>query len=301
MSAYITSKFNQFTHNRLIRPIIGQSKSTIDFRRIMDRGQILLVNLSKGLLGEKDTSFLGMLVMGKLLSATLSRADTPTSHRRPFYLYVDEFQNFTTGTVTNMLAEARKYGLCLTLAHQNMRQLPVPLMGSVMGNVGTKLLFRIGTNDAPEIESYVKPNLSAQDLLSLPDHHVAGRLLAHNIPTPPFVFRTHPPQHRDAAAARSIGQDVVSHCRKHYTRPMSEVEQEISTRRQAYLDGEFALLEHVLRSSEIILSALGGMKVRTLGQLLATPKNDLIALLDIPAYLALEKILALRNLHLKEA
>lgn len=235
MAPYITSKFNQFTHNRLIRPIIGQVKSTIDFRRIMDSGQILLVNLSKGHLGEKDTAFLGMIVVGKLMAAALSRANVEAAKRKRFYLYIDEFQNFTTDTVASMLAEARKFGLCLTLAHQNMSQLPESLLDSVMGNVGTKLFFRIGTSDAPVIENYVKPNLTATDLLTLPDQHVAGRLLANNIPTPPFVFRTHAPRFTNAAMARAIAADAIAQSRAHHTRPVSEIETEIAERRSAYM------------------------------------------------------------------
>jgi Type IV secretion-system coupling protein DNA-binding domain len=156
MAPYITSKLNQFTCNGLLRPIIGQPQSTVTFRECMDRGRIVLVNLSKGRLGEFDTRLLGMLVIGKLFQAALQRVDVPASKRRPFFLYVDEVQNFTTDTVGHLFAEARKFGLCLTLANQTLGQVGgggyhPNLIETILGNVGSLILFRLRAPDAEKL------------------------------------------------------------------------------------------------------------------------------------------------------
>ncbi len=197
MTPYITSKLNQFTHNPLIHRIIGQKKSTIHFRKIMDQGGILLINLSKGLLSEMDAQLLGMLLMGKLFHAALGRIEVPVRERRTFHIYVDEFQNFATATMGHMLSEARKFGLCLTLANQHLAQLrgvfvTDSLKDAVLGNVGNILLFRLGVLDAEELEKFTLPWLSKQDLEYLPDFHVVARLLSQHEPLKPFVFKTDP-------------------------------------------------------------------------------------------------------------
>jgi hypothetical protein len=234
IAPYITSKLNQFTHNALLRPIIGQRKSTIDFRQVMDHRQILLVNLSKGLLGELDTQMLGMLLIGKLFFATMGRVDVSETQRTPFHWYVDEFQNFTTDTVAHLLSESRKFGIRLTLANQNMAQLNRGygrdnLMEAVLGNVGNLLFFRMGAADAERLVTYTRPELGSQDLQYLPDFHAAARLLKHNAPLRPFVFQSLPKQKRmmTAQATRMVRDTILNNCRKHYTRPVSEVEKEI--------------------------------------------------------------------------
>lgn len=236
MTPYITSKLNQFTTNALLRPIIGQSKSTINLREVMDKGRILLVNLSKGLLGELDTQLLGMLIIGKIFNSAMSRVTLPTEHRRPMFLYVDEFQNFTTDTVAHLLSEARKFGLYLTLANQNLTQLSTNtgkqnILDSVLGNVGTTLMFRMGAMDAEKMQAYTQPELQAQDLQDLADFHVAGRLLTGNSPSRPFVFRTIP---RLKITNRINITSAIHASRKKYTRPTNYVEEEIVQRRTFY-------------------------------------------------------------------
>ncbi len=236
MAPYITSKLNQFTANALLRPIIGQSRSTINFRKVMDEGKILLVNLSKGLLGEMDTQLLGMLVIGKIFSAAMSRVSIPAEQRRSMFLYVDEFQNFTTDTVAHLLSESRKFGISLILANQNLSQLlnsrgSYSVIDAVLGNVGTMLIFRLGAVDAERMQIYTKPELEAQDLQNLPDFHVAARLLNNNTPTRPFVFKT--------VQAPNISRDIdinriVNAARKEYMRSTIEVEDEIIKRRTSY-------------------------------------------------------------------
>ncbi len=197
VAPYITSKLNQFTHNALLRPIIGQRKSTINLRKCMDDGRIVLVNLAKGHLGELDMRLLGMLLVGKLFSAALGRVSMPASQRRPFHVYVDEFQNIMTPTIVGLLSEARKFGLSITMANQHFAQLSGKhgdgVADAVLGNVATMLLFRMGPKDAERMETYTRPLLNAHDLQSLPDHHVACRMVNGNELVRPFVFSTTPP------------------------------------------------------------------------------------------------------------
>lgn len=229
---YITSKLNQFTTNAILRPIIGQPKSTIDFTEALDKGKILLVNLSKGLLGELDTQLLGMLVIGKLFSCAMARVTMEKTKRRSMFLYVDEFQNFTTDSVAYLISEARKFGLNLILANQNLSQLSVNpgkhnILDSVLGNVGSIFLFRLGAVDSAKLEVYTRPQLWADDLQELPDFHVAARMLMDNTPQKPFVFKTLP---------MSVDQDtcdvesVITASRARYAVETRIVEEEIRKR-----------------------------------------------------------------------
>lgn len=232
LTPYICSKLNQFTNNALLRPIIGQTKSTINFRKLMDEGKILLANLSKGMLGSLDCSLLGMLVMGKILTAGMGRADISFGQRRPFFLYVDEFQNFTTASVATLLSESRKFGVNLTLANQNLAQLKggagqQGILDSVLGNAGSMMIFRSGILDSEKLELYTKPELRAQDLQELPDFHVAGRLLVDNSPTRPFVFRTMPAAKPPES---SIAERIRAASTARYARPRAWVEQDILDR-----------------------------------------------------------------------
>lgn len=155
IAPYIVNKFIEFTQNALVRRVVGQPKSTVDPRAVMDGRKILLVNLSKGLLSELDTRFLGMLLTGRLFAAAASRADMPAANRTPFYLYIDEFQNFTNDSIAAMLAESRKYGLVLTVAHQELGQLPSTLRDAVLANTGSKVMFRVSCKDAETFAQYV--------------------------------------------------------------------------------------------------------------------------------------------------
>jgi hypothetical protein len=198
VAPYITSKLNGFIYNGFIRSIIGQAKSTIDFRQIMDAQGILLIKLPKGLLGEFDAQLLGSFILSRMFSAAMGRANV-TEHERPaFHLYVDEFQNFINDGVAFMLAEARKYGLFLTLANQTLSQLSENSSGkqnvldAVLGNVGSLITFRVGPRDAASLQLYTEPELNAVDLQSLPNYHAAARILTCHGVTRPFVFATLP-------------------------------------------------------------------------------------------------------------
>ena len=236
VAPYVTSKLNQFVHNALLRPIIGQPRSTINFRNIMDRSKILLVNLSKGMLGELDTQLLGMLIIGKLFSSAMGRVTMPQDKRRTMYLYIDEFQNFTTDSVAYLLSEARKFGLALTLANQNLAQLRTnsgqhSVLDSVLGNVGSTFMLRLGILDADVMQVYTKPELDAQDLQNQPDFHVAARMLNRNAPGKPFVFKT-------LSAVSTVNPELAGKIktlsRLKYATDTALVERQIRLRRTAY-------------------------------------------------------------------
>ena len=183
---YFISKFDKFTTNLAIRNIIGQSESSFDFRDVMDNGKILIVNLSKGLLGEENMSFLGLILVQKMLAAALSRENVPEDQRKDFFFYADEFQNFATDEFTSILSEARKYKLNLTLAHQYIGQLPENVKGAVFGNVGSLFVTRCSNEDAqflePQFETYVK----ATDIINQGIAHYYVKMLNNSTYPSPF-------------------------------------------------------------------------------------------------------------------
>jgi len=193
---YITSKLARFTNNPQLRRLLCTPKRTVDFRKAIDQGSIVLVKLSKGFLGDLDTRMIGMLITKYLFHAALSREDVACDERRPFYLYLDEFQNFVSKDMSDVLSEARKYGLYLTLAHQTLGQFKTKHQSSILeallGNVATKLIFRIGLQEGQLLEGNFLPHFDASALASLPDHHVLARVLVHNEPSLPFLFKTTP-------------------------------------------------------------------------------------------------------------
>src|SRR3989344_5722881 len=167
MTPYITSKFNNFIANDYVRPIIGQQISAFNFRRLMDEGKILLVNLSKGRIGDINAGLLGMVVVGKILMSALSRVDLPQEKRRDFNLYIDEFQNFTTESIATILSEARKYRLNLVIAHQFIAQLEEKIRDAVFGNVGSMVVFRVGADDAEFLVKQFDPVFTKTDLINI--------------------------------------------------------------------------------------------------------------------------------------
>ena len=183
---YIVSKFGRFVTNKMMRNIIGQSKSSFDFRDVMDNGKILLVNLAKGKIGEENSSFLGLILVPRILMAALSRQDTPLDQRRDFYLYVDEFQNFATPDFAVILSEARKYRLSLTVANQFLGQIDEEVKQAVIGNVGTLISFRVGVSDAQFLQSEFQPTFSENDLTNVDRFNVFIKTIVNNQPQPPF-------------------------------------------------------------------------------------------------------------------
>ena len=193
MVPYITSKLTPFLANDLVRPIISQQKSTLNFREAMDNKKIILVKLSKGLIGDINANLLGMIVIGKLLMAALGRADMPEEQRNDFYLYIDEFQNFLTESINTILSEARKYRLCLTLANQLLGQLVINnderIKKTIFGNVGSKAVFRIGVADAEEMTKEFAPVFNEYDFLNVPNRNLFIKLLVEGANPPPFSLR----------------------------------------------------------------------------------------------------------------
>jgi hypothetical protein len=186
ITPYITSKFNTFIANDYMRPIIGQVKSAFNFRQVMDEGKILLVNLSKGRIGDINASLLGMIFTGKILMAALSRVDTPQEQRKDFNLYIDEFQNFTTDSISTILSEARKYKLSLTIAHQFIAQLTEKIRDSIFGNVGSQIVFRVGVQDAEFLVKQFEPIFDMNDLTNIDNLNAYVKLLINGQTSKPF-------------------------------------------------------------------------------------------------------------------
>jgi hypothetical protein len=187
---YITNKFDDFTANDFIRPIVGQQESSFNFREVMDNKKILLVNLSKGRLGEKNANLLGLIIVGKLFMAALSRADSPGKAFAPFYLYIDEFQNVTTDSIPGILSEARKYKLSLSVAHQFLKQIDEKTRDAVFGNVGNMAVFRVGEEDAEFFAKQFAPVFETLDFVNLEFRNAYVKILAKGIPQKPFDIKT---------------------------------------------------------------------------------------------------------------
>lgn len=203
---YITNKFDDFTANDFMRPIIGQQESSFRFREVMDNKKILLVNLSKGRLGERNANLLGLILVGKLFMAALSRADTPGADFPPFYLYIDEFQNITTDSIPGILSEARKYKLSLTVAHQFLAQVDEKIKSAVFGNVGSMAVFRVGEEDGSFFEKQFAPTFTSKDFVNIENRNAYVRMLAHGVPQKPFNIKTLDLQEGNKAQVEDLRQ-----------------------------------------------------------------------------------------------
>lgn len=201
---YITSKFDVFLSNDIMRPIIAQENSSINFREIMDTKKILLVNLSKGRLGDINANLIGLILVGKILMAALSRVDSLGQNLPPFYLYIDEFQNVTTNSISTILSEARKYKLSLAVAHQFIAQLEEGIRDSVFGNVGSIAAFRVGAEDAEYLEKQFAPVFTAKDIMSIDNRNAYLKMLANGRPVKPFNIETLPPPQGNKAIVEQI-------------------------------------------------------------------------------------------------
>jgi hypothetical protein len=190
ITPYITNKFDEFTANDFMRPIMGQQESSFNFRDIIDNKKIFLVNLSKGRLGERNANLIGLILVGKLFMAALSRADSVGKEFPPFYLYIDEFQNITTSSISGILSEARKYKLSLTIAHQFLKQIDEKIRDAVFGNVGSMAVFRVGEEDGEVFEKQFAPTFKALDFVNIENRNAYIRLLAHGVPQKPFNIKT---------------------------------------------------------------------------------------------------------------
>ncbi len=226
MVPYITSKLTSFLSNDMMRPIISQQKSTLDFRAAMDEGKIVFVNLSKGRIGELNSYLLGMVIVGKILMSALSRVDIAEDDRRDFYLYIDEFQNVTTDSIAQILSEARKYHLNLIIAHQFIGQLSEEISKAVFGNVGSIASFRVGPEDAEFLEKQFEPVFTSNDLVNVDNYQCFMRLLMNNETVKPFSMKTLPP----TEGSTEISKHLKELSRLKYGRDAQIVAQEIMTR-----------------------------------------------------------------------
>lgn len=208
MVPYITSKLTQFVSNDIMRPIIAQQESAFNFRQIMDQKKILLVNLAKGKIGDMNAKLLGMVIVGKILMAALSRTDTAEKDRVDFFLYIDEFQNFLTDSIATILSEARKYRLSLNIAHQYIGQLEEggneAVKNAIFGNIGTKAVFRISPDDAEFLEKEYAPVFNSFDLVNIEARTAYLKMLINNTAGRPFNIATYPPPKSDFELASAL-------------------------------------------------------------------------------------------------
>lgn len=228
MLGYLISKVGRFVENSMMRNIIGQEKSAFNFRDIMDNEKILLVNLSKGKTGEVNSSLLGLIIVAKLQMAAMSRTDIPLDERKDFYLYIDEFHNFTTDSVATILSEARKYRLNLNIAHQFIAQLPENIRDAVFGNVGSMICFRIGAEDAELVSKQYAPVFNAQDLTNIDNYNAYVKLMINGAISRPFNMKCYPPTKGNLEIALAVKE--LS--RLKYGKPRELVEKNIAEQSQ---------------------------------------------------------------------
>lgn len=225
-TAAIQNKVGQFTTAPLIRNIIGQVKSTINVREIMDSEKIFIANLSKGKLGEDNSRLLGSMLMTKIYLAAMSRVDLPEAERKDFFFYVDEFQNFQSKAFADVLSEARKYRLSLILAHQYVLQMEEEVSDAIFGNVGTIVSFRVGAADAELLEKEFAPEFVIEDFVNLGKYRIILKLMIDGLASRGFSATTLPPIVSSGLA--SLRQDAIEHSRFTYTRPRAEIEEYIA-------------------------------------------------------------------------
>lgn len=223
---YIVSKFGRFVTNRMMRNIIGQSKSAFNIREIMDNRKILIVNLSKGRVGEENSNFLGLVLVPKILVAAMSRQDMPENQRPDFFLYVDEFQNFATETFADILAEARKFHLNLIVANQFIGQIEEEVKNAIFGNVGTIISFRIGVTDANYLQHEFTPTFNETDLINVERFQAYTKTIVRNEPVPPFSLDTTRDLSKDPKDPR-IAEMIKQLSRLRYGRDVNVVDAEI--------------------------------------------------------------------------
>lgn len=229
--APIQNKVGQFLSTAIIRNVVGQSKSTIDIFDIMNSGKIFLVNVSKGRIGEDNSALLGGMIITKIQLAAMERVRIPEDERKDFYLYVDEFQNFVTDAFASILSEARKYRLNLTVAHQYTAQLvsdkSSAVRDAVFGNVGTMIVFRVGSDDAEFLEKEFDPEFTPQDILSLPNFKIYLKLMIDGITSRPFSAKTLPQMIK--GGDMEIERSVIESSRSLYCKKREDVEREINS------------------------------------------------------------------------
>ncbi len=247
----IQNKVGQFITSPVIRNIVGQSKSAFDVRDIMDQQKILILNLSKGRIGEDNSALIGAMLITKIQLAAMGRVDVPEEDRKDFYLYVDEFQNFSTESFANILSEARKYRLNLILANQYIAQLDEVVRDAIFGNVGTIVSFRVGAADAEYLEKEFEPVFTMNDIVNLPKYSIYLKLMIDGIAGDAFSATTLPPiqtQHNDST------EKVIRVTRERYAQPREEVEERIARWSGMDVDAPVSHTTHAAQSSTTTVS-----------------------------------------------
>ncbi len=219
--SWFRSKFEVFRTSPLVRNVVGQAESTISFSDVLNDGKILLVNLSKGLLGQYNSSLIGHIVFARLWSAALERASIPEAERRDFFVYIDEFQNMTSDSLPDVLSEARKFRVGITLANQFLTQIPERTRDAIMGNVGNRVTFRLGPVDAGLAASWLGDALQASELITLPNHTAVAALSDAGVPLDPLILRTDPPPDRGTPADAERARE---RSRERWARPVDQLD-----------------------------------------------------------------------------
>ena len=249
---WFASKWSPFKQNTMMKRVLGQVKSGFNIREIMDQQKILLVNLSKGKLGELNSKLLGMIFVMKFQTAAMSRVDTPENERKDFCLFVDEFQNFSTESFESILSEARKFRLNLIVANQFITQLTDKIREGVLGNVGTIVAGRVGVTDAEILEKVFTPVFKAEDLHKQPNYHAITTVLMNGMPSAPFTMSLPGPMGKED---RRIFESLREYSAKKYGRPGAEVDREINERLS--IDGEKDEIGEELTGSDFVQTKNG--------------------------------------------
>lgn len=266
----IQNKIGQFTGNPLIRNIIGQAKSSFDIRTMMDQKKILLINLSKGLVGETNMRLLGSMLTTRIFLGAMSRADVPAEKRKGlanFYFYVDEFQNFANETFAEILSEARKYKLNLIIAHQYIEQMEEPVRDAVFGNVGTTVVFRVGPFDAEVLETIFMPKFTKEDIVSLDKRQIYMTLMIDGVGSAPFSAVTIPPIEHPPASCR---EQIIAASRAQFTAPRAGIEKSIIEELEASAASEVPMDARMRRRP----AAMGVPKKFTPPSSVSAPRDD---------------------------
>jgi energy-coupling factor transporter ATP-binding protein EcfA2 len=251
----IQNKIGQFVSNPLIRNIIGQHKTSFNIREVMDKQKILIVNLSKGKVGEGNADLIGSLLITKIYLAAMSRADAGASNLEklpPFYFYVDEFQNFANESFASILSESRKYNLALTVAHQYVEQMEDEVKAAVFGNVGTMIAFRVGATDAEIFEKEFAPYFVLDDIVNLSAYQIYLRLMIDGAGSKPFSAHTLDPI---SPPPKSFAEMVITMSRHTYGRPLTEVEEEVTDFYKPRLSQIAVKLPETIREKQVPVSS----------------------------------------------
>ncbi len=275
--APIQNKVGQFLSSAIIRNIVGQTKSAIDLRDIMDNQKIFLINLSKGRIGEDNSALLGAMIITKLQLAAMSRVDIPEEDRKDFYMYVDEFQNFATESFASILSEARKYRLNVIIAHQYIGQLEkdknTVVRDAIFGNVGTMACFRVGADDAEFLEKEFDPTFLLNDLVNLPKYHIILKLMINGVASSPFSATTLPP----IAALTGNEDKIINVSRERYANARAAVEERINKWMGAEFHSEAAEVESSAVDQEDLQESLRYRERVTTGSVAAIRQSAPLA------------------------